>query len=116
VKPSWFGESIGHYESGNTLVVDTIGLSTHNSYIDNFRTPHTEKLHVVERFTVEPDGKYLSAVATVDDPDTFNAPLSMKQRWFKVNNPMSETVCAENNEDFFHQNLFPMPEAKSADF
>jgi hypothetical protein len=40
----------------------------------------------------------------------------MKQRWFKVNNPMSETVCAENNEDFFHQNLFPMPEAKSADF
>jgi hypothetical protein len=116
VKPSWFGESIGHYENGNTLVVDTIGLSTHNSYIDNFRTPHTEKLHVVERFTVEPDGKYLSAVATVDDPDTFNAPLSMKQRWFKVNNPMSETVCAENNEDFFHQNLFPMPEAKSADF
>lgn len=116
VKPSWFGESIGHYENGDTLVVDTIGLSTHNSYIDNFRTPHTEKLHVVERFTVSPDGKNLTAIATVEDPDTFNAPLSMKQRWFKVNNPMSETVCAENNEDFFHQNLFPMPEAKSADF
>jgi hypothetical protein len=42
--PSWFGESIGHYENGDTLVVDTIGLSTKNSYIDNFRTPHTEKL------------------------------------------------------------------------
>jgi len=116
VKPSWFGESIGHYENGDTLVVDTIGLSTHNSYIDNFRTPHSEKLHVVERFTVNRDGKNLTAVATVEDPDTFNAPLSMTQRWFKVNNPMSETVCAENNEDFFHQNLFPMPEAKSADF
>ena len=51
VTPSWFGESIGHYENGDTLVVDTIGLSTKNSYIDNFRTPHTEKLHVVERFT-----------------------------------------------------------------
>src|SRR5207247_297588 len=47
VKPSWFGESIGHYENGDTLVVDTLGLSTKNSYIDNFRTPHTEKLHVV---------------------------------------------------------------------
>jgi hypothetical protein len=116
VKTSWFGESIGHYENGDTLVVDTIGLSTRNSYIDNFRTPHTEKLHVVERFTVSPDGKNLSAIATVEDPETFNAPLSMKQRWFKVNNPMAETVCAENNEDFFHQNLFPMPEAKSADF
>ena len=116
VKPSWFGESIGHYENGDTLVVDTIGLSTKNSYIDNFRTPHTDKLHVVERFTVSADGKNLTAVATVEDPDTFNGPLTMQQRWFKVNDPMAETVCAENNDDFFHQNLFPLPEAKTADF
>jgi hypothetical protein len=116
VRPSWFGESIGHYEGGNTLVVDTIGLSTKNSYIDNFRTPHTEKLHVTERFTVNPDGKGLTALATVEDPDTFNAPLTMQQRWFKVNAPMAETVCAENNDDFFHQNLFPLPEATTPDF
>ena len=116
VKPSWFGESIGHYENGDTLVVDTIGLSTKNSYIDNFRTPHTEKLHVVERFTVSPDAKNLTAIATVEDPDTFNGPLTMQQRWFKVNNPMEETACAENNDDFFHQNLFPLPEAKTPDF
>jgi hypothetical protein len=116
VKPDWFGESIGHYENGDTLVVDTIGLSTKNSYIDNFRTPHTEKLHVVERFTVSADGKTLTAIAKVEDPDTFNAPMTMKQQWFKVNAPMAETVCAENNEDFFHQNLFPMPEAKTPDF
>src|SRR5882724_8532836 len=38
VKPSWFGESIGHYENGDTLVVDTIGLQTKNSYIDNYKT------------------------------------------------------------------------------
>ena len=114
--PSWFGESIGHYENGDTLVVDTIGLSTKNSYIDNFRTPHTEKLHVVERFTISPDAKNLTAIATVDDSDTFNAPLTMQQRWFKVNNPMEETACAENNDDFFHQNLFPLPEAKTPDF
>lgn len=116
IKPSWFGESIGHYENGDTLVVDTIGLSTKNSYIDNFRTPHTEDLHVVERFTISPDGKNLSAIATVDDPGTFNEPLTMQQRWFKVNAPMAETVCAENNDDFFHQNLFPLPEAKTSDF
>jgi hypothetical protein len=116
VKPSWFGESIGHYENGDTLVVDTVGLSTKNSYIDNFRTPHTEDLHVVERFTLSPDGKNLTAIATVDDPGTFNAPLTMQQRWFKVNAPMAETVCAENNDDFFHQNLFPLPEAKMSDF
>src|SRR5258708_37953702 len=40
VKPSWFGESIGHYEGGDTLVVDTIGLAAGKyHYIDSFRTP-----------------------------------------------------------------------------
>jgi len=84
VKPSWFGESIGHYENGDTLVIDTIGLSTENSYIDNFRTPHTKKLHVVERIKLSADGKGLEALAKVDDPDTFNEPLHMVQRWRKV--------------------------------
>jgi hypothetical protein len=116
VTPSWFGESIGHYENGDTLVVDTIGLSTRNSYIDNFRTPHTEHLHVTERFTIAPDGENLTAIVTVEDPDTFNEPLTMMQRWFKVNAPMMETVCAENNFDYFSQGLFPVPQAATPDF
>jgi hypothetical protein len=116
--PQSFGESIGHYEGGNTLVVDTIGLATKNNYIDNFRTPHTEKEHVVERFTISDDGKTLTALVTVEDPDTFNEPLHMMNKWRKVVNPLLETVCAENNNDslFFHQKLFPMPEAAKADF
>jgi hypothetical protein len=35
---------------------------------------------------------------------------------FKVNAPMGETACAENNFDFYHQNLFPLPEADKPDF
>src|SRR5579883_385231 len=116
VSPSWFGESIGHYEGGDTLVVDTVGLSTKTSYIDNFRTPHSEKLHVVERFTIERGGKGMRALVTVEDPDTFNAPLTMTRRWFKADGAMLETVCSENNNDFFNQNLFPQPEAKTPDF
>jgi hypothetical protein len=116
VKPSWFGESIGRYENGDTLVVDTIGLSTKNSYIDNFRTPHSTKEHVVERFKLAADGKTLEALVTVDDPETFNEPLHLRQGWRKVNNLMLETACAENNEDYFHQNLFPIPEADKPDF
>jgi hypothetical protein len=116
VKPSWFGESIGHYENGDTLVIDTIGLATKNSYIDNFRTPHTEKLHVVERIKKAADGKGLEALVHVEDPDTFNEPLNMVQRWRKVDNPLLETVCAEDNVDYFNQNLFPIPEAKTPDF
>jgi hypothetical protein len=116
VKPSWFGESIGHYENGDTLVIDTIGLSTEKSYIDNYRTPHTEKLHVVERFKPTADGKALEVLVKVADPDTFNEPLHLVQRWRKVENPLVETVCAENNEDHFGHNLFPIPRAKKPDF
>ena len=101
VTPSWFGESIGHYENGDSLVIDTIGLSTKNSYIDNFRTPHTEKLHVVERLTLSADGQTLVGLVRVEDPDTFNEPLYMTQRWRKVENPLLETVCAEDNVDYF---------------
>jgi hypothetical protein len=97
-------------------VIDTIGLSTKNSYIDNFRTPHSEKLHVVERLTLEPDGQHLAGIATVEDPDTFNAPLTMTQRWFKAKGTMRETICAENNFDYFSQGLFPIPTTDKPDF
>jgi hypothetical protein len=116
VEPTWFGESIGHYENGDTLVVDTIGLSTENSYLDNFRTPHSEKLHVVERFTLSPDRNTLTAIVTVNDPEALNEPLTMQQRWSKVNEPMGESICAENNFDFFSQNLFPVPMDDKPDF
>jgi len=116
VKPSWYGESIGHYEDGDTLVVDTIGLQARNSYLDWFRTPHTEKMHVVERFKLSPDEKVLTAVVKVEDPDTFNEPLYMSRRWNKSPNPLLEMVCAENNQDRFGKNLFPMPQANSPDF
>jgi hypothetical protein len=115
VKPSWFGESIGRYDNGE-LVVDTIGLSTRNSYIDNLRTPHSEKEHVIERFKLSDDQMTLQAVVMVEDPDALNEPLHMMQRWRKVKNAMLETVCAENNIDPFHQNLFPLPEADRPDF
>jgi hypothetical protein len=116
VKPSWFGESIGHYEGGDTLVVDTIGLQTRNSYLDWFRTPHSEKMRVVERFKLAADGKMLDALVKVDDPDTFNEPLYMARRWRKVPNQLQEMVCAENNGDHFGLNLFSIPHADTPDF
>jgi len=116
IRPSWFGDSIGRYENGDTLVIDTIGLQTKNSYIDNFRTPFTEKLRVNERIKLAADGSTIEAFVKADDPDTFNEPLYLVQRWRKVPNPLVETVCAENNEDHFNQGLFPMPRATKPDF
>ena len=75
VKPTWYGESVGHYEGGDTLVVDTIAVSG-KSYVDNFRTPHTDRLHVVERFKISPDRKSMEDLVTVDDPGAFTTPWS----------------------------------------
>jgi hypothetical protein len=116
IKSSWFGDSIGRYENDGTLFIDTIGLQAKNSYIDNFRTPHTEKLHVTESIKLVDNGNRIEAFVKVDDPDTFYEPLYLIQRWRKVPNPLVETVCAENNEDHFNQGLFPIPRATKPDF
>jgi hypothetical protein len=98
--------------------VDTIGLQGRDkpSYINNFRTKHTEKLHVAERFKIDPDGKALQVNVTVTDPEAYNEPLHMALRWRQAPNQYLETVCAENNEDHFGHNLFPMPQAAKPDF
>ena len=47
--PQWWGDSIGWYENGDTLVVDTIGF-TDKTWLDQMGHPHTEKLHLTERY------------------------------------------------------------------
>jgi hypothetical protein len=50
VTPSWHGDSVGHYE-GDTLVIDTVGIKVGPfSMVDWYGTPHTQALHVVERY------------------------------------------------------------------
>jgi hypothetical protein len=51
VTPSWYGDSVGHYE-GDTLVVDTVGIKARRPFamVDVYGTPYTEALHVVERY------------------------------------------------------------------
>jgi hypothetical protein len=111
LEPSWYGESVGHYE-GDTLVVDTIGLND-KTFIDTFRTPHTEKLHVVERYKLVDGGKTLQVTFRVDDPDTFYQPWSAIGRLRRVQIPMDEEVCAENNQNLFDYHI---PVASKPDF
>jgi hypothetical protein len=110
-KPSWYGESVGHYE-GDTLVVDTIGLND-KTFVDNFRTPHSDKLHVVERFKLVDGGKAMQVNITFEDPDAFNAPWSVMQRYDLVRRPMDEEICAENNQHLFDYHI---PVANKPDF
>ena len=99
-KISPYGESIGHYDGGDTLVVDTTGLSD-DTYIDNYRTPHTTQLHVVERFKVTNGGKTLEVTIQVDDPGAFNMPWSARQIFHRTRGGrLEEAICAENNFAF----------------
>ena len=117
-KPSWNGESIGHYENGE-LVIDTIGFVEHPFFfVDNWRTPHTKDMHVVERFKLVNEGKAIEDTVTVEDPGTFYQPWSGTVRWQKVDRgPIIESICAENNAAFekYFTNLkeYPMPQAKN---
>jgi len=114
-KPSWFGESVGHYD-GDALVVDTIAITT-NTFVDNYQTPHSEQLHVIERFHMIDQGKTLEVNVHVEDPGAFTTPWNALQRYRRVDRaPLSEVVCPENNDDHFHHGLEPMPEAHKADF
>jgi hypothetical protein len=108
---SWYGESVGHYE-GDTLVVDTIGQND-KTVVDNYRTPHSAKIHVVERWKMIDDGQKLQVTYTVDDPDAFNAPWSAIRQYRRVQQPISEEVCAENNRHLFDYHI---PVADKPDF
>ena len=115
VKPSWYGESVGHYE-GDELVVDTIGLND-RTFVDNYRTPHTEQLHVVERFKMVDGGKTLQVFVTVDDPGAFNMPWSAIQHWRRVNSgPLDEVICEPNHASYHGYDVAPLPQADRPDF
>lgn len=113
VKPSWFGDSVAHWD-GDTLVVDTVGLDK-RSWVDVFGTPHTDKLHVVERYRrTAPDG--LNVTINVDDPGAFTTPWSAVITYRKDRDPYLEVICQENNIDAATGKTYPMPVAARADF
>ena len=116
-KISPYGESVGYYEGGDTLVIDTIGLSD-DTYIDNYRTPHTTQLHVVERFKLTNGGKTLEVTIHVEDPGAFNMPWSARQTFHRTRTgKMEEAICAENNFAFPEDAaVSEIPKADKPDF
>jgi hypothetical protein len=114
--PSYYGESVGHYE-GDELVVDTIGFNDKTFLDDRYNVPHTTELHVIERFRLVQDGKMLEADFTVDDPGAFNASWSgiVRYRHPGAPRPLVEEPCAEEAAAGFGHN-FPVPTAGKSDF
>ncbi len=119
---SVYGESVGHYENGDTLVIDTIGLAPYGP-IDRWRTPHTKLLHVVERHRLVNDGQNIVVTFTVDDPGTFTAPWQGMVTFGHGTPPRSEryaeSICNENSYDATLEGMagvIPVPSDDMPDF
>ena len=76
--PRWFGYSVGRWDDDTTFVVDTIGLDP-RTWIDNNGHPHSEALHVVERYR-RVNLNTLELTVTIDDPLVYTKPWLSRER------------------------------------
>jgi len=76
LRPLWMGHSIGSWQ-GDTFVVDTIGIDD-RTWIDRMGHPHSDALHLVERFRRVADNT-LELELTVDDPKAYTAPWTARK-------------------------------------
>ena len=145
VTPSWYGDSVGHYE-GDTLVIDTVGLKVGKySMVDWYGTPHTDALHVIERYRLlDPEAakegfardakqhnvadgmrnansrsKYLQLQFTVEDKNVFTKPWTATMTYGAGGSDAAadrtEQACAENIQWYSGKDA-DVPRAVKPDF
>jgi hypothetical protein len=96
LNPSFYGHSIGSWDK-DTLVVDTVGFNE-KFWIDRGQAPHTEKLHLTEKFT-RTDSNTMQYELTVEDPGAYTAIWSRSSTMtFGANSELFEYVCQDNNQ------------------
>jgi hypothetical protein len=94
VGPTYEGQSVGRWDGG-TLVIDTIGFNE-ATVLDSSGLPHSDALHVVERYTPSSDRQSMQVRISIDDPNTYSAPwettLSLQH---ERNGRIAEDFCLE---------------------
>lgn len=99
-QPSWLGYSVGRWE-GDTLIVDTAGFND-KSWLDVAGHPHSEALHVEERFRRRDFG-HMDLQVTIDDPKMYTRPFTVKvTEVLQADSDILENVCLENERDGAH--------------
>jgi hypothetical protein len=98
--PAWFGYSIGKWE-GDDFVVNTIGINE-STWLDNAGRPHSDTLHLIERFRRHDFG-HMDIELTIDDPKAYTKPWTVKEDLRLIpDTELLEYVCNENNKDYEH--------------
>jgi hypothetical protein len=143
VMPSWYGDSVGHYE-GDTLVIDTVGIKIGPfAMVDMYGTPHSPALHVVERYrlldyadakdamarnakensrTPGADfdagyrGKVLQLHFTVEDEAVFTMPWTATITYRPAVGAWTDLICSENIHEYYGGKDAAVPQADKPDF
>jgi hypothetical protein len=144
VTPSWYGDSVGHYE-GDVLVIDTVGIKSGPfAMVDMYGTPHSPALHVVERYRLvdyeeakdaiernvkenfragggavyDPNhrGKMLQLHFTVEDQAVFTTPWTATITYWPHLAEWTELICAENRREYYANKDSAVPQADKPDF
>jgi hypothetical protein len=107
--PSFFGEELGRWD-GDTLVVDSIGFKDEKVWIDENANPHSDALHVVERWT-RPDEGHIHVDTLIEDPKFYTRPFTYSRTWIQgqPGEELHEYSCSENNIDREHLGFGPGP-------
>jgi hypothetical protein len=91
--PHYLGYSVAHWDA-DTLVVESAGFDD-STLLDNAGLPHSEDLHLTERYQLSPDGKRLRLTYTVEDPKTFTHAWSAQTQYTHLPGyQIPEDVCA----------------------
>ncbi len=97
---SWYGHNTGKWD-GDTLVVDRMGFND-TVWLDQELHPHSDKLHVIERYR-RPDLGHLEIETTVEDPGALLHPFTTKRLAdLAPDQEIHEFICNENNQDVEH--------------
>ena len=107
--PSFFGEELGHWEA-DALVIDSTGFKDEKVWIDENANPHSDALHVVERWT-RPDADHIHVDTLIEDPKFYTKPFKYSRTWVagKPDEEVHEYSCSENNVDQTHLGFGPGP-------
>jgi hypothetical protein len=107
--PTFFGEEIGSWD-GDALVIDSIGFKDTQVWADENGSPHSDDMHVVERWT-RPDADHIHVDTTIDDKKFYTKPFTYGRTWVAggPTDILQEYACSENNIDREHLGFGPGP-------
>ena len=99
VEPSFFGNGVGKWDK-DTFVIDSVAFKDHLSWLDDDAHPHSDAMHVVERWS-RPDRDHLAHAVTVDDPKFYSRPFTFDRVYTHMapGQELMEFACDENNLD-----------------